>query len=337
MVLEVLLGGSPASNHKSYNIVVGSAIAVFFGIIGFWMLVDGFFKQNHVMWLTLTVFFAILLSLLKGDRSNPPWWRLFLASYIFTIISAFLAYKIFHPYESISMVFFTVLALAPFMYNLISNEEFKGEHLHPRQFFSEYGHLFKIMAILLLGVTTGFLVLYLSTSVEVSQDLFEIQTGIVKEHYTEIAAQGNAIDCKTQQVFTKNERFTCYLQNNFQVLGISLLLAFMFGFGAITVIVWNASTLAVAMGNFFVERITYGTSASILTWSYVRYFIHGIPEILAYLTIGMAGGMLSMAIVNHKHRRAKVIFLYCLALIVLAILLIVFAGWVEAYITPKLY
>jgi len=39
--------------------------------------------------------------------------------------------------------------------------------------------------------------------------------------------------------------------------------------------------------------------------SFLRYAIHGIPEILAYFTAGLAGGIISVAVIRHDFLTKK--------------------------------
>jgi len=78
----------------------------------------------------------------------------------------------------------------------------------------------------------------------------------------------------------------------------------------------------------------YVSSLSIL-----RYAVHGIPEIFAYVIAGLAGGILSMAIIKHDFGTGKFerILLDVSDLVLLAVLVLFIAGVVEVFITPALF
>ena len=71
----------------------------------------------------------------------------------------------------------------------------------------------------------------------------------------------------------------------------------------------------------------------------LRYFIHGIPEIAAYFLGGLAGGIISVAMINHdlESDHFRNIFIDAIDLILLSILVLVFAALIEVYITPALF
>jgi len=63
---------------------------------------------------------------------------------------------------------------------------------------------------------------------------------------------------------------------------------------------------------------------------------HGIFEILAYFIAGLAGGIISVAVINHKttSEQFKHIIIDSLDLMLLGFVVLIFAAFVEVYITP---
>ena len=96
--------------------------------------------------------------------------------------------------------------------------------------------------------------------------------------------------------------------NNLRVLFFSILFAFFYGAGAIFILTWNASVI-------------------------------GVFEILAYFVGGLAGGIISVAIINHdiNSDKFKNIMKDSLDLILLSIILLVFAALLEVFLTPILF
>ncbi len=70
-----------------------------------------------------------------------------------------------------------------------------------------------------------------------------------------------------------------------------------------------------------------------------RYMIHGLPEIGAYFTAALAGGMLGIGIARHgvKDRMFFKVAQHTAFLILIAVLFLVIAGLMEVYITPLLF
>ena len=96
--------------------------------------------------------------------------------------------------------------------------------------------------------------------------------------------------------------------NNFKVLLFSIFFAFFYGAGAIFILTWNASVISAAVGLFVKDKIAavaaYSGSVGIFNYfnmfslGLARYMIHGIPEIAAYFIGGLAGGIISVAVIN---------------------------------------
>ena len=119
----------------------------------------------------------------------------------------------------------------------------------------------------------------------------------------------------------------------------------MYGAGAIFILTWNASVIATAIGNFIRSNIaSYASQAGFRAASYfqivslalLRYLLHGIPEILAYIIAGLAGGIISVAVINARFgtRKFERVILDSSDLILLSVLLLILATLIEVYITP---
>jgi len=70
-----------------------------------------------------------------------------------------------------------------------------------------------------------------------------------------------------------------------------------------------------------------------------RYLVHGIPEIVAYFIAGLAGGIISVAVVKHDFFSKK--FNQVMAdssdLILIALGVVLLAAVLEAYVTPLIF
>ena len=73
--------------------------------------------------------------------------------------------------------------------------------------------------------------------------------------------------------------------------------------------------------------------------SFLRYLIHGIPEISAYFTAGLAGGIISVAVIKHHFKQEKFwhVLYDSISLIILAIIILFIAALIEVFITPALF
>ena len=98
--------------------------------------------------------------------------------------------------------------------------------------------------------------------------------------------------------------------------------------------------IAAAIGNFI--RTNLAATASyfaVVPLALLRYMVHGIPEIAAYITAGLAGGIISVAAIKEQFgtRKFEKIVLDSSDLILIAVLLLIVAALIEVYITPALF
>jgi uncharacterized membrane protein SpoIIM required for sporulation len=117
-----------------------------------------------------------------------------------------------------------------------------------------------------------------------------------------------------------------------------LLFAFFYGVGAIFILTWNASVIGAAIGNFVNSNIggSYFTSISM---GLLRYSIHGLPEMLAYFMAGLAGSIISIAIIRHDFGSGKFkhILIDSLDMIFLSVFVLFIAALLEVFVTPMFF
>jgi len=75
------------------------------------------------------------------------------------------------------------------------------------------------------------------------------------------------------------------------------------------------------------------------SFSFLRYIIHGIPEMIAYFIAGIAGGIISVAVIRHDFRSSnfKKIVLDSIDLVLIAVIVLLLAALIEVFITPALF
>ena len=120
--------------------------------------------------------------------------------------------------------------------------------------------------------------------------------------------------------------FVKIVQNNLQVMLFAFVFSLVFGAGAVFIITWNASILGVAIARVAGHPLNIPVTA-------LRYVPHGVPEIAAYLLAGLAGGILSAAVIReHDSRVLKVIAMDSAKIMLLALALVIVAGAIEVYL-----
>ena len=263
--------------------------------------------------------------------AKHPWEMLFLG-FLYASVAMALSLWIFKDHAGLISVFFTVMACVPLMYNTLRIEEEKVDYISKeRSLLKEHGRALLFFMFLFVGITLAFATWYVVLPAEVSQSVFSIQTSTISDINSQVS--GNL------------GMFSRIFFNNLKVLTFALLFSFFFGAGAIFILTWNASIIAVAMGVLIKSYIlTAGTGPVVAhvggySSAMLRYFIHGIPEIAAYFVAALAGGIISVAIIRKDimTKNFQRIAFDTSNLIIISIIILVIAGLAETYITPFFY
>lgn len=278
-----------------------------------------------------------LINPLKAEKK--PWEMLFLGI-LYSSIAIFLSLWIFEKHASLILVFLTVMACIPLVYSTIKSEEKKDIFLDKESaILKEHSKALYFLTLLFVGITISIALWYVFLPESMVQNIFDVQIKTITGINT--PSTGSAI--QHFSVFTK------IFFNNMKVLTFCLLFAFIYGVGAVFILTWNASVIGVAIGNAIKSNITaYASNAGFaklttyfnaISYGVLRYFIHGIPEIMAYFIGGLAGSIISIAIIRHDYRSKKFenIILDSTDLIIISVLFLLFAAIIEVYITPILF
>jgi uncharacterized membrane protein SpoIIM required for sporulation len=260
--------------------------------------------------------------------------------FVYAMVASALAYLVFKSNASMTMVFLATMAALPLVYQLTQVEEEKDlEGYEESWLLKEHEKALRSMMWLFVGMTLAFMTMYAFFPSEVSSSLFSAQ----RETITTL--NGHA----TGQLGVDMSRFTRIFLNNVRVLVFCILFSFLYGAGAIFVLTWNATIIGTAMGNIMrsgMDKIAeytgiaaIGGNAQILGYAVLRYAIHGIPEILGYFVAGLAGGIISIAVVKHDMgtRKFEHVLLDSADLILISLLIMFIAGILEVWVTPVFF
>lgn len=296
------------------------------------------FKKYIKLLTTLT--YVVLESIIFPMNAEKQPWEMFFIGLAYTSAAIFLALWIFEKEASMVMVFFTVMAALPIMYNTLKLEEFKDVELADEKTrLKQHSKAISLFLFLFLGMTAAFVFWYIILPSSTVAFLFQKQTQTIMNVNYQMT--GNAVAHVT--LFSK------IFFNNVKVLAFCLLFSFIYGSGAIFILTWNASVIAAAIGNLIRTNIAHYalTLGSVNTFAYfqiislgmLRYFIHGIPEIIAYIYGALAGGIISVAVIRHHLQTKKFfdIIVDSSSLLLLAFCFLVLAAFIEVYLTPKLF
>ena len=282
----------------------------------------------------------MLINPAKAER-RP--WEMFFIGLFYASLSIIIVNWIFSQdavlkkSSGVLVVMFTVLFSIPFVYYTLKLEEERiARNRGSWQLVKDHRRAIYAFLWLFVGYTVAFSFWY---TLLPTTESFRTQI----ETYCQINRPANFNECvqqygikDTTQVtpfLTNKERLFLIFTNNMYVLLFTLIFSLLFGAGVIFVLVWNATVIGAAMGIFTGYKIAE------LPWGFARFFIHGIFEVASYFIIALAGGMVSVAVVNHEFGTSKFwdVLQDSLNLIILSIVVLFIAGLIEVFLTPVLF
>ncbi len=279
-----------------------------------------------------------------------------LVGMLYGTVALFLATWVFNEQASMVMVIFSVMATLPLFYHTMLFEERKDtvRKVTEWRLMREHSKAFTFITCLLIGLTIAFTFWYVVLPAETSQHIFRQQLNTING-INSGDASGEAVtdpfSSITGKAVENDYQFELLLQiisNNIKVMIFSLFFSLLFGSGAIFILSWNASVIAAAFGNFIRMYLAYfliaGTNSGpayfkVITLSVLRYSIHGIPEIMSYVVAGLAGGILSAAIIRRDfgYNKMERVMQDFFMLVLLAFLIVIISGFLEVYLTPHIF
>ncbi len=287
----------------------------------------------------------VLESLMTPAKAEQRRYLMLCFGFLVSIVAGLITYAIFigtnlEAYATIAIVFFTALACVPLMYNIIKYEEEKDlQDLKETLLLKEHGKALASFMYLFVGITVGLTLLFVVLPWETTSTFFSSQLDTLSI----IRSGSNTTGMVTAE---QVELFGKIFFNNVMVLVVAVLFSFIYGAGAIFVLTWNASVIASAIGSFIRSNLALysdlvGLQAvakyfHIISIGLLKYSLHGIPEILAYFTAALAGGIISVAVIRHDFGTAKFehIILDSADLLLISLGLLFVAGILEVWVTP---
>ncbi|MEK6922591.1 MAG: stage II sporulation protein M [Nanoarchaeota archaeon] len=278
-------------------------------------------------------------SLIKAKTAEKRPWIVFLLGILYSSIGIIFGLWLFKNDASIFVVSVIVFASIPLMYNIIKLEEKKDRsELRERALLGEHKKALTSFIALFFGVLVGLSSWYIFLPSDDINTLFSSQLREV--NLVEKEFSGNIV---------KPDDFGRIFLNNFRVLAFTFIFSFFLGAGAIFILTWNASLIAVAIGSFVRENLAifsnnlgfgvWGAYFGSFSYGLAGYMLHGIFEIAAFFIAGLAGGIISVAVIRHDlfSKRFKKIISDSLWLIGLSIIVLLFAAFVESFMSPRLF
>jgi len=261
---------------------------------------------------------------------------MFVAGFFYSLIALFLSYLVFQEVSGILMVFLIVMSNLPLLYTTIKQEEeLDLKYKKEWSILKEHSQVIIFLMFLFLGITAALVLCYVFLPNSMIQTIFSLQNSAIQEVNNHVLGNITAFGLFQKLFF-----------NNLKVLFFCLAFAFIYGAGAIFILTWNASVIAAAMGNLIKTELAQTASLvgfsslasyfGIATFSFFRYMTHGFFEISAYFVAGLAGSIISVAIIRHNLDNDQVIF-DATELIFLSLALLVIGSLIEVFITPNFF
>jgi len=269
----------------------------------------------------------MLESLIKyNEIERHPWitflWALLISS-VGVLFSIQLSYQIQVSGNLINLtglfsVIFTIIPSVYFLTMFIKRQEGMDERdiakHYEKGFWMRHDRDIVIFLFYFFGLTFSFAFWAFMLPAET----FQIQA--MKIHEIRVLAGNILVGSAGVSEATS---FIRVLLNNLQVTAFAFIFSLLFGAGAVFIVVWNASILGVYIGRLS-ETILHipGVSLSFLP--------HGIPEIAGYLLAGLAGGIISAAVIRgHKKDIVFGVTMDAVKLLGLALLFVFLGALIE--------
>lgn len=284
----------------------------------------------------------VLESLLFPLKAEKKPWEMFFIGILYSSVAIFLALWVFDKQASFVAVFFIVLASLPIIYSTIKFEEEKDLKIDSeKKLMHEHNRAIMILCFWFLGVTVSGVLWYVLLPSQTVSYVFSQQISAIAEINNKVSGGATGLAVGADVLFK-------ILFNNIKVMIFCILFSFIYGAGAIFILSWNASVISTAIGNFIRSNLPNITSSGfgkvtgilgVISTGFLKYTIHGVPEVLAYFYGGIAGGIISVAIVrNHfSTERAANLLLDIGELLLIALGFLIIGAIFEVYVTPALF
>lgn len=279
----------------------------------------------------------MLESIIKlGEIEERPWilflWSLLISS-VGVLFSVQLSYVVRFSGTTLNLtgifsVLFTIIPSVYFLTLYLKRQEGMDErdieHHYSKGFWVRHDRSILAFMFFFAGLTAS----YAFWSYILPPDTFQIQTMKVQDIRAMAGSffGGTSVVGDYMSALAAGDEYTSFvrvLTNNMQVMGFAFIFSLLFGAGAVFIIVWNASILGVYIGRLS-ETVAH------IPLSALPFLPHGIPEIGGYLIAGIAGGMISAAVIRgHKKTIVAGIFRDSMKMLALALIFVFLGALIE--------
>ncbi len=241
----------------------------------------------------------VLELLINTNKLRQSPGLMFLDAVILVTISIIFAIFLFpNSNTSIAALAFITIGAVPLFNKLYSHDSYLSNF--DKSFFERHKTIILLLLWFFLGIFVTYVAAYFVLPGTVSANVFSAQVGeldgIAKIQNS--IGTGNLIG-PTGAPSVFKEVFFLILINNLLVVLSATLLSFFYGAGGLFLIAWNASILSTVIAKGIVISFA-GVSSSFVSiftgiyntiLNFFSYLPHGLPEIIAYFLVSVAGAM----------------------------------------------
>ena len=281
----------------------------------------------------------VLESLIKATSAEKRPFYVFLLGILYGAVGIIFEIFVFRGRIESLFISITVFAAIPLMYKIIKLEEKRDKSiLAERALLKKHKRALIAFIALFLGILVAYTFSYILLPQDSASKIF---SSLIEEtSEMQIAISGYAVH---------KDSFLSIFFNNIKVLLFSFIFSFFFGAGAIFILTWNAALIAVALGTFIqtsLRSISFlsgfsglSTIVGTISYAFFGYMTHGIFEIVSYFLAGLAGGIVSVAVIQHDlfHQSFRNIVKDSLWLLSISILFLLLGSLVETFISPIIF
>ena len=237
---------------------------------------------------------------LKLIERNPIY--AFLLGFGYSVIGIGASVLLFPEDPAIVAIAFIAIMFYPTINALMKEEEeleSEKEESGFFSFFTDHKSIFKVYALAFLGILLAFSFFSMVLPSLASNYIFQSQLSVL---------YGNAGKTAGGAIFNV-PLLKSLLSNNFSVMILAFLTAFLLGDGAIFLLAWNASVWGTIFGTIAKNAAVKGaavswavckTPANCFSLVMLIVFMHMIIEAFAYMCAATAGGTVSKAVLKEK-------------------------------------
>ena len=287
----------------------------------------------------------VLESIIDPQSAKRHPLKLFFVGFLFAIVALMFSLWIFKAQTSLVMVFLTVSITVPLMYATMQEEEEEDLQIdNEAGLLKEHSKAILFLTSMFMGFVVAFSLVYIFFPADLVSMIFSIQLDTIRAINANVAKNLSGL-----VTYVSFNAFLTILANNIKVMLFCIFFAFFFGAGAIFILTWNASVISAAVGTYFrngLENYSHLLGLAkvaayfhLYSLSLLRFMIHGSLEIIAYFIGGLAGGIISIGLINHtlESARFKNIMFDAVTLILISIAVLVLAAFVEVFVTPVIF